>query len=61
MFIFDEIDKMPPGLMDTIKPYLEYYDNLNGVNYRKAIFLFLRSVSTFSQGAWVADWSRLLI
>ncbi|KAL3879252.1 hypothetical protein ACJMK2_031557 [Sinanodonta woodiana] len=41
MFIFDEMDKMPPGLIDTIKPYLDYYENLGGVDYRKAIFLFL--------------------
>jgi hypothetical protein len=39
MFVFDEIDKMPPGLIDTVKPYLDYYDNLNGIDYRKAIFI----------------------
>ena len=41
-FIFDEMDKMPAGLIDTIKPYLDYYDNLRGVDYRKATFFFLR-------------------
>ncbi|KAM6985477.1 torsin family 1 [Aplochiton taeniatus] len=41
MFIFDEMDKMQPGLIDSIKPYLDYYDKLDGVSYRKAIFLFL--------------------
>ncbi|XP_056587831.1 torsin family 1 isoform X1 [Triplophysa dalaica] len=41
MFIFDEMDKMHPGLIDSIKPYLDFYDNLNGVSYRKAIFIFL--------------------
>lgn len=45
MFIFDEMDKMHPGLIDGIKPYLDFYDNLNGVSYRKAIFIFLRLVS----------------
>lgn len=45
LFVFDEIDKMPPGLIDTIKPYLDYYDNLSGVNYRKAIFLFLSNTA----------------
>ncbi|XP_076070435.1 torsin-1A-like [Mytilus galloprovincialis] len=45
MFIFDEIDKMPPGLIDTIKPYLDYYDNLSGINYRKAIFIFLSNTA----------------
>ncbi|KAK2818743.1 hypothetical protein Q5P01_024304 [Channa striata] len=41
MFIFDEIDKMPPGLFDSITPYLDYYVKLDGVSYRKAIFIFL--------------------
>lgn len=44
MFIFDEMDKMHPGLIDSIKPYLDFYDNLNGVSYRQAIFIFLRLV-----------------
>ncbi|XP_077945050.1 torsin-1A-like [Gasterosteus aculeatus] len=41
MFIFDEMDKMQPGLIDSIKPYLDYYGKLDGVSYRKAIFIFL--------------------
>ena len=43
-FIFDEMDKMPAGLIDTIKPYLDYYDQLKGIDYRKATFFFLRFV-----------------
>ena len=42
MFVFDEVDKLPHGLLDVIKPYLDYYEKLGGVDYRKAIFLFLR-------------------
>ncbi|XP_056289032.1 torsin family 1 isoform X2 [Pseudoliparis swirei] len=41
MFVFDEMDNMHPGLIDSIKPYLEYYESLDGVSYRKAIFIFL--------------------
>ncbi|XP_078406228.1 torsin-1A-like [Cetorhinus maximus] len=41
MFIFDEMDKMQAGLIDAIKPYLDYYDNIDGVVYRNAIFIFL--------------------
>ncbi|XP_060156296.1 torsin-1A isoform X2 [Globicephala melas] len=41
VFIFDEMDKMHAGLIDAIKPYLDYYDNLDGVSYQKAIFIFL--------------------
>ncbi|XP_041050018.1 torsin-1A-like isoform X1 [Carcharodon carcharias] len=41
LFIFDEMDKMPPELIDSIKPFLEYYNDLDGVSYRKAMFIFL--------------------
>ncbi|XP_051961157.1 torsin-1A-like [Xyrauchen texanus] len=41
MFIFDEMDKMNPKIIETIKPYLDYNPHLNGVSYRNAIFIFL--------------------
>uniref|UniRef100_A0A8C5R8C6 Torsin n=1 Tax=Leptobrachium leishanense TaxID=445787 RepID=A0A8C5R8C6_9ANUR len=41
LFIFDEMDKLHAGLVDAIKPYLDYYDHIDGVSYRKAIFIFL--------------------
>ncbi|XP_059214273.1 torsin-1A-like [Centropristis striata] len=41
MFIFEEMDKMHPGLIDSIKPYLGYHNKLDGVSYRRAIFIFL--------------------
>lgn len=51
MFIFDEMDKMHPGLIDSIKPYLDYYDKVDGVSYRNAIFIFLRSDTQMRQKA----------
>uniref|UniRef100_A0A8C5N1Y9 Torsin-1A C-terminal domain-containing protein n=1 Tax=Leptobrachium leishanense TaxID=445787 RepID=A0A8C5N1Y9_9ANUR len=44
IFIFDEVDKMHPGLIDAIKPYLDYYEHIEGVDYRKAIFIFLSNM-----------------
>ncbi|XP_040180603.1 torsin-1A-like [Rana temporaria] len=41
IFIFDEMDKLHQGLIDTIKPFLDYYEQIDGVSYRKAIFIFL--------------------
>jgi len=40
-FIFDEVDHMPVGLIDAIKPFLEPQPAFNGVDYRKTIFIFL--------------------
>uniref|UniRef100_A0A674CC52 Torsin family 1 n=1 Tax=Salmo trutta TaxID=8032 RepID=A0A674CC52_SALTR len=37
MFIFDDMDKMDPDLIDCIKPYLDYYQNLDGVFYYKIV------------------------
>lgn len=44
VFIFDEMDKLHPGVIDAIKPFLDYYEQLDGVSYRKAVFIFLRLV-----------------
>uniref|UniRef100_UPI00398E93E3 torsin-1B-like n=1 Tax=Pristiophorus japonicus TaxID=55135 RepID=UPI00398E93E3 len=41
MFIFDEMDKMHPDVIDSIIPFLGNYKHLDGVSYRKAIFIFL--------------------
>ncbi|GIY83189.1 torsin-1A [Caerostris darwini] len=41
LFIFDEMDKMAPGIIDAIKPYIDFYDEIDGVDYRKNIFIFL--------------------
>lgn len=44
IFIFDEIDKMPVGLIDALKPYLDNYNEIEGLNYRKNIFIFLSNL-----------------
>ena len=41
LFIFDEMDKMPPGLIDVLKPYLDHYPDVGKIDYRKSIFIFL--------------------
>lgn len=41
LFIFDEVDKVPAGLMNSMKPFLEHYHEIDGIDYRKSIFIFL--------------------
>ena len=41
LFIFDEVDKVPAGLLDGLKPFLECHESVNGVDYRKCIFIFI--------------------
>ncbi|KAG8141977.1 hypothetical protein E2320_006622 [Naja naja] len=40
------MDKLHPGLIDAIKPFLDYYELIDGVSYRRAIFIFLRCRQT---------------
>jgi hypothetical protein len=47
LFIFDEIDKLPPGVIDVIKPFLDYNTFIDGIDYKKAIFIFLRYFSLY--------------
>ncbi|XP_023677130.1 torsin-3A [Paramormyrops kingsleyae] len=44
LFIFDEAEKLHPGLIDAIKPFVDHYDNVDGVSYRKTLFLFLSNI-----------------
>uniref|UniRef100_A0A8C2HBT2 Torsin family 1 like 2 n=1 Tax=Cyprinus carpio TaxID=7962 RepID=A0A8C2HBT2_CYPCA len=45
MFIFDEMDKMHPQLIDAIKPFLDYNARVDGVSFRKAVFIFLSNTA----------------
>ncbi|XP_050952748.1 torsin-1A-like [Labeo rohita] len=41
MFIFDEMEKMHPELIDTLKAFLDYNARVDGVSFRNAVFIFL--------------------
>jgi len=41
LFIFDEIDKMPEGLVDAVKPFIDYHEEVQGLDFRRTIFIFL--------------------
>lgn len=42
IFIFDEMEKMPPGLIDVLEPFLGPSHVVFRTNYRKAIYVFIR-------------------
>ncbi|XP_059474941.1 torsin-1A [Neocloeon triangulifer] len=63
IFVFDEIDMMPPKLIDAIHPYIDYHDNVNGVDPRHAIFIFLsnkggRVIAETTYELWKANTPR---
>ncbi|XP_019740215.1 prosalusin isoform X1 [Hippocampus comes] len=41
VFIFDEMDKMAPGLLDVLEPFLGPSHVVFRTNYRKAIYIFI--------------------
>ncbi|XP_017156116.1 torsin-like protein [Drosophila miranda] len=41
LFIFDEVDKMPSGVFDTLKSLLDYNGLADGTDITQAIFIFL--------------------
>ncbi|XP_026480780.1 torsin-1A-like isoform X2 [Ctenocephalides felis] len=46
LFIFDEVDKMPVGVLDALKPFLDYNAHIDGLDFRKSIFIFLSNKGT---------------
>jgi len=45
LFIFDEVDKIPTGVLDALVPYIEHPGQvLDGNDYKKAIYVFLSNV-----------------
>lgn len=41
LFIFDEIEKMPEGVFDSIVSLLDHHSSMKGYDFSKAIFIFL--------------------
>ena len=44
LFVFDEMDKLPKGLVDVLTPFVDHHLEVDGVDYRHSIFLFLSNV-----------------
>jgi len=41
LFIFDEIDKMPVGMVDGLKAFIDHHESVSGIDFRRCIFVFL--------------------
>ncbi|KAJ0068171.1 hypothetical protein NL108_017178, partial [Boleophthalmus pectinirostris] len=44
VFLFDEMENMPPGLIDVLEPFLGPFHVVYSTNYRKAIYVFISTV-----------------
>lgn len=41
LIILDELDKLPSGVVDSLQPLVDYVEDVDGIRYNKAIFIFL--------------------
>nr|XP_024215209.1 torsin-1A-like [Halyomorpha halys] len=41
LFVFDEIEKMPNGTFDALKPFLDFHHEVIGIDFRKNVFIFI--------------------
>lgn len=41
LFIFDEVDKIPPGTLNNLKPLMDYVKSVDKIDFRQAVFIFL--------------------
>lgn len=41
LFIFDEVDKMPVGVLDALKPFMDHHSVINGIDMSQVIFILL--------------------
>lgn len=64
LFVFDEVDKMPAGLLDALVPLVMHPGNmLDGNDYKKAIYIFLGNaggsfLNTVTRENWEANRKR---
>jgi len=63
LFIFDEVDKMPEGVIDGIKPFIDHHEMIEGLDFRRSIFIFLsntggREITRASLKFWAAGHAR---
>ncbi|BHF62786.1 chaperone cofactor-dependent protein refolding [Sparganum proliferum] len=41
IFVFDEVDKMPRGVLNALVPFLGFSNSIDGLDFRRSIFIFL--------------------
>ena len=47
MIVFDDVHLLHPGLVDSILPYMDNVEKVEGVDYRDATFILLSSSGSF--------------
>uniref|UniRef100_A0A0A9XKC0 Torsin-1A n=1 Tax=Lygus hesperus TaxID=30085 RepID=A0A0A9XKC0_LYGHE len=45
MFIFDEVNDMPEGILEAVKGFIDYNPRFGGLDFSKCIFIFLSNIA----------------
>ncbi|XP_043205554.1 torsin-1A-like [Amphibalanus amphitrite] len=53
LFIFDEVDKMPPGVLSGIRSLMDFHGSLHGVDVAGAIFILLSNTGGLAINAFM--------
>ena len=48
IFVFDEIENLPPGIIDGIRSFLDYAPDSKEIDHRYSIFIFLTNIGATS-------------
>jgi len=46
VFVFDEFDRIPTGVLDAVFPFLKHKQTINGVSVAKSIFIFITNLGS---------------
>ncbi|XP_036360929.1 torsin-1A-like [Octopus sinensis] len=46
VFIFDEFHLMPPKVIDILQVYLDFHAEVDGIDFRKAVFIFISNLAS---------------
>lgn len=56
LFIFDEVHKMHPGIIDAIKPFIDFHEGVNDLDFRRSTFIFLSNTGSREILRFMMDW-----
>ncbi|KAF6204669.1 hypothetical protein GE061_018830 [Apolygus lucorum] len=45
LFIFDEVNDMPEGILEAVKGFIDYNPRFGGLDFSKCIFIFLSNIA----------------
>lgn len=58
LFLFDEIDKFPNGVVNLLKPIFDTYNQIDGIDFRNSIFILIGNIGQNEISNFVYDYFK---